>query len=553
MLSTIEQLLHRPPLAQPAFIRGAQSCGWPEFLRQIQGWYQTLQQSPAPCFALYHQDSREFAAAVLAACAQSRPLYLLADASHSSQGGLPPGCQLLGDLPQALLAQPSAISLPNEPLDPEHIRLYLYTSGSQGEPLAVAKNLRQLDSELQSLERLWGEQLGPHRVLSTVPHQHLYGLLFSVLWPLLAGRPVVQASFALPDAWLDELTRAPAILVTSPALLKRLAPPAGRLPAPVLVFSSGSPLAYPVAQDCLNRWGLLPWEIYGSSETGGIGIRQQSTPDAAFQPLPGVRLRLNQGLLSVQSPHLPDRSDWFQSADRAQDLADLQQFRLLGRADRLVKLEDKRLSLDRIEALLAQSPLVAQVRLLVLEQPRQQLAAVIRPTASGAELLATSKTRLDQALRQSLQGLLEPLMIPRRFRYVDTWPSNRLGKTSFQELATLFNTLLPSHQILVQQADRLELDLLLDSALAAFDGHFPGNPILPGVSQIDWVMQFGQTLLPAGAKFQRMEQVKFQQVLRPGLRVRLELDWNAGSQRLGFCYRSDLGLHSQGRIQLGCG
>jgi hypothetical protein len=55
----------------------------------------------------------------------------------------------------------------------------LETSGTTGEGRWVAKALRHLEDEVEALEAAFGARLpGGTRVFATVPHQHIYGLLF---------------------------------------------------------------------------------------------------------------------------------------------------------------------------------------------------------------------------------------------------------------------------------------------------------------------------------------------------------------------------------------
>ena len=51
-------------------------------------------------------------------------------------------------------------------------------------------------------------------------------------------------------------------------------------------------------------------------------------------------------------------------------------------------------------------------------------------------------------------------------------------------------------------SEAAELDILLDPALAAFDGHFPQAAILPGVAQLDWAIHFGREAFAIEAPFQ---------------------------------------------------
>ena len=72
-------------------------------------------------------------------------------------------------------------------LDLDTCHLSLCTSGSSGEPKRIDKTLRQMANEVNALEQLWGADLGEACIIASVAAQHIYGLLFRVLWPLCAG------------------------------------------------------------------------------------------------------------------------------------------------------------------------------------------------------------------------------------------------------------------------------------------------------------------------------------------------------------------------------
>jgi hypothetical protein len=71
----------------------------------------------------------------------------------------------------------------------------------------------------------------------------------------------------------------------------------------------------------------------------------------------------------------------------------------------------------------------------------------------------------------------------------------------------------------------LALTLALDPDLLAFQGHFPGDPILPGVVQVDWAIRFGTEAFGPLGRFCGLDQVKFLGLIRPGERVELQLGW----------------------------
>jgi 3-hydroxymyristoyl/3-hydroxydecanoyl-(acyl carrier protein) dehydratase len=83
-----------------------------------------------------------------------------------------------------------------------------------------------------------------------------------------------------------------------------------------------------------------------------------------------------------------------------------------------------------------------------------------------------------------------------------------------------------------------------------FLGHFPGDPVLPGVIQVDWAIRFGEACFgPLGA-FMGLEQLKFLEPVRPGpgLALALALDRSGPGPRLRFSYQVDSGRKSSGTI-----
>ncbi|WP_322845641.1 AMP-binding protein [Pseudomonas sp. B33.4] len=444
--------------------------------------------------------------------------------------------------------------LPGAELDLDQCRLSLCTSGSSGEPKRIDKSLRQLANEVLALEQLWGADLGEACIIGSVATQHIYGLLFRVLWPLCAGRPFVRKQLAFPEDLQRASREYPAFAwVASPALLKRMG---DNLDWPALsavrrVFSSGGALPLEAAQSLQQRLQQWPTEILGSSETGGIAWRQG---DQLWQPFADVELSQDSdGALLVASPYLPV-GHIEHTADAARIAAD-GRFELLGRLDRIVKLEEKRISLPMLEQALVTHEWVAEARLGVVQENRASLGALLVLSDSGLFALREHGRRsLTETLRQHLRQHCEALALPRRWRLMRQLPLNSQGKLPQAEVEALLIAPRPKAPQVLSQVEtegEWSLQLSVPPDLAYFSGHFPKAPVLPGVVQVEWALNLGRQLLNLSGPFAGMEVLKFQQLVRPGDEIQLHLRFDPERSKLYFAYRNDTATCSSGRILLG--
>jgi len=425
--------------------------------------------------------------------------------------------------------------------------IVLFTSGSSGTPTRIFKKTIQLFRDAALLQQVFGDLLPPGtRFVGTVPHQHIFGLAFRVMWPLWFGHPVVSEQLHHPDE-LMRLTDGPHVLISSPATLKRLAQMETFSSSATFLaaFSAGSPLHDSVATACAARLATQMVEFYGSTETATVMYRL--APGGAWHEQPGVTLALDErGCLKIRSPLLPD-DNWFLTQDTA--VRDDNGWRLTGRADRVAKIEGRRVAMDEIErALLALSE-VTEARAVPLCGERDEIvAAVVLSEAGHTRLKTLGKMRFDRWVRQRLSTSLERIAIPRRWRYLSSLPYTTMGKITTASITRLFERqALPPFVVTSREECEMTATLPLSDCMQAFDGHFPQVAILPGVIQIDWALRLAQRHFPIEGHFSGLKQIRFQRILRPEDEVTLSLRFFPEKNEVRFAYASKQGVHSQGQ------
>lgn len=201
-----------------------------------------------------------------------------------------------------------------------------------------------------------------------------------------------------------------------------------------------------VPASCVAADLASPIEIYGSTETGGIAWRQRQHAGQPFRLLPGVEAQTDaNGQLQLRSPHLKtpgiDSSDWYTTTDLVHFTA-TNTFIVEGRADRIIKLAEKRLSLTELEQFTAQLDWVQQAHCCLLEgNKRAELGLVVQLNDLGQRRLAQEgKFALRQLVRQHLNRRFETVVLPRKFRYVTRLPYNEAGKLTQTALLQLFHS-----------------------------------------------------------------------------------------------------------------
>ncbi|MCA0242219.1 MAG: AMP-binding protein [Proteobacteria bacterium] len=399
----------------------------------------------------------------------------------------------------------------------------LLTSGSTGAPQPHRKRwgplVANIAAEAARLAELCGwPSLQGLNIVATVPPQHSYGFESSVLLGLLggaafdSGRPFYPADIV---AALQRLPR-PRALVTTPFHLKTLLASGIALPPVELLLSATAPLSPQLAAEAEARLQGRLVEIYGCTEAGQVAARR-TTEGEVWTALGALRLWQERDAdgderFIVEGGHVTEPTPL---AD-VLELLDERRFRLLGRRGDLIHVAGKRSSLAHLNFQLNRVPGVQDGAFWL---PDEVPDGVVRPV-----VFAVAPGLTAAEVIAGLRRHLEPAFVPRRVVLLDALPREATGKLT----AAALRALAAQHL----GAERGDDHVTIAADHPAFDGHFPGQPVLPGVVLLGLVMQALQrrpALATLVGNAPVIEAVKFLAPVKPGadgarLRVALRED-----------------------------
>ncbi|MDR2207502.1 MAG: AMP-binding protein [Azoarcus sp.] len=549
--------LFPPPLMSApsdavAFYRNEMPVTYAVLRTDIASARRALMRLDAPEIVLYDADAYVFLVWMIACWENGQTALLASDDLPATHAFLPipwVGRCTGSKLPDWADDVAEDASFPGPPPQFDHPGIVVFTSGSSGMPNRIFKAPEQLYREAALLQQAFGSAFPSDTCfVGTVPHHHTFGVSYRLIWPLWAGYPIITELFHYPEE-LGRLPAGPHVLISSPSMLKRLAQleTFSSRANFLATFSAGSPLHDDVAVICETLLATRMIDDYGSTET--LTVMYRFAPGNIWRELPGITLMLDEhDCLKLRSPLLPN-DDWFYTQDTA--VRDGDGWRLTGRADRVAKIEGRRVALDALDAALRALPEVAEVRTVPLYRERDEIvAAVVLSEVGRAQLLSLGKMRFDRWMRQSLSASVDRIALPRRWRYLSELPYNAMGKITVASIVQLFERqVLPPFAVADRTTTQNEvvLTLALRDCMQAFDGHFPQLAILPGVTQIDWALRLAQRHFPVEGSFSGLHQLRFQRILRPDDEVSLTLRFSPEKNEVRFAYTSAHGVHSQGR------
>ncbi len=443
--SRVAALLARPRWAAQEFILGGATFG---AVYGLAAWLRTAlgDRKDRAAVCLTTEDKALIAAALLASLAGGPVLLLPYAFSGQALARMQQATGFsvaLTDIPRDFPAGIEVIQAPPGeagaalslfPASPGEELLRLYTGGSTGAPQLWSKTGVNVFAEALFLAEHFG--ITPQdRIAATISPAHIYGLLYSVLLPLVCGATVLPATPSFPEEIIHTVADQQAtVLVSIPAHYRALRGRASLGASVRLAFSSAGMLDLEDNAEFCRHHGSGIVEVYGSTETGGIALRNRSRGEQGFTPYPTIDWKLSDQRLHIRSPYLSPglqrvAGDFFITGDRVEPCATAG-FQLRGRADSITKVAGKRVDLEEIRDLIKQQAHVVDCLVLALAETggrEHRIVALVEGQAADTE-----------AIRKTLAARFEPYALPRAIKTIDRLPMKANGKVDHAAISALF-------------------------------------------------------------------------------------------------------------------
>ncbi|MGN0914908.1 MAG: hypothetical protein ACI4NE_00950 [Succinivibrio sp.] len=199
-------------------------------------------------------------------------------------------------------------------------------------------------------------------------------------------------------------------------------------------MSAGSPLDSTSALRYKNWCGCPVTEIYGSTETNILGYRKIECGDEWFTPVKSLHIEQIGESFVISSPFFEER---LTLEDHL--LIENDRFIVKGRVDKVVKLEERRVSLTLIEEISKKLDHVIDAYALPVEKVNRTYIGLV--LAVDNDLYAEideNRHSYVKYLREELKQHMQAASIPRFIRFVKEIPVNSMNKKCVPLIKELF-------------------------------------------------------------------------------------------------------------------
>ena len=415
--------------------------------------------------------------------------------------------------------------------DEEKVFVNFYTSGSTGKPKQIRKTLKNLINEADGLKKEFTIP-SDYTFVTTAKMSHMFGFAFALMFPLANGNLIDTDIIKFPEQIKCENF----VFISTPSFLDRMAKYDNNRNKPKYIFTAGDKLNN--STFCYFEKDSDVIEIYGSTESGIVAYRT-SSDEQYLTPFKDVAVSTD------KNNQIVVKSDYFQENELIlNDVIEKSgnKFKILNRSDRILKIQEKRISAAELEEILNKSEFVESS--YCLKTGEKAGAAIVLTEKGIKELMNCGSVELIKKIKNYVKNSSE--IVPQKWRFLYEMPKNSAGKTDKIKIERIFslNLSLPFVTSKKVTENSAEIKLIFFKNANFFKGHFPDVAILPGVVQLFFAHFFAEDSFNLNLSAKKIKKIKFSRVIRPDKEVILKLHNNDSS--LDFVFTDGENAFSSG-------
>lgn len=420
-----------------------------------------------------------------------------------------------------------------EQINLESIIINFYTSGSTSEPKCIKKTLYNLYIEGNDVAKEFSfANQNNLCVKTTTTMCHLFGMTFALMLPLNCKYIIDTNKVLYPE----DVNKTNCILVSTPAFLSSIKKHnLTFIENPTYIISAGAKLNDDVFEYFENKSSVI--EIYGSTETGVIAFRTK-LEDKELTIFSNVKIEEN----NVVSKYI--YNNFTEMTDNI--YVNNNKLVIYNRKDNILKIYDKRVSVDALKDRLTKNELVSDVYFF---KHNNKLACYCALSEKGKKSLIKNGTLyLDKVLKKDLREISE--VVPQKWKYCDEIPTKQTGKIDKEYINKLFNTKF-SHPIIlntVKSSNQAEYTLFLSKNNNFYKGHFPDFPVTPGVVQLYYASELINHYFNVNVISGQIKRIKFVKLMFPNSIVKLSLKKEGNT--INYIYYDETSTYSSGSFSV---
>lgn len=425
------------------------------------------------------------------------------------------------------------------PIDSHKVCINFFTSGSTSKPKMITKTLTNTISEAEDIfVDFLSEYKNPLWVLTSTKSQHMFPFVFYFILPLVyCGELFIDTTDV---CYPDDADFKDSVFVSTPSFLEKFEKYNVKNEySPYVIFTAGAKIKDSVCKYLEQESTVI--DIYGSTETGTVGFKRHSS-EKALTCMKSVEIEPDENSqIVVKSPYFMETS---RTLGDIVNIVDKKSFILMNRADRILKIQEKRISAPEVEEIVQKNSFVQECFCF---KSAEKLACAVALSKEGIDFFFENGfcyTKITSYLKNYLNGKVE--IVPQKWKFLYEIPRTVTGKIDKVKIEQIFatNVSMPFVFDVKKDSDYVEYGVVFPKSCNFFEGHFTNFPVLPGVVQLFFANYFAQEAFGLKVSTESVKKIKFSKIIKPDEKLALIFEKKGNS--ITYTYKKDEQICSGG-------